>query len=385
MSQANTSYLPPIFLGSASFVFLNFGLPIRADDLGINAVMIGGMYTIFTGTLLLLRPLVGYCLDQMGRKWFFTCAFVFYVLAMLVFSQSVDIYDFYLARFLQGIGASIMWVSARTIIADLHDENNRGTQMGRLTTTSVRGAMLGAMYGFTLLGFMPMQSAWSWAFIGYACLSLMAFIWSAVKIKESRPVSKGDTTPAPTQLKLLKDIDLRRLLVIVFLTAFASSLIEPIYLIFLKNKFELNVMMLALAFLPSGLVYAILPAYAGKWSDRWGRGLLIAIGVTFAGIVSMILPLWPAIWMVAASYVLFSAGWALASPAVDALVADMAPAQSRGTVLGIKEGAAGAGAALGPLAGGFVFEYWSQELAFVINGVLLLCAASFTLYWFRQR
>jgi hypothetical protein len=32
--------------------------------------------------------------------------------------------------------------------------------MGRLTTSSVRGAMLGATYGLTLLGFMPMQDAW---------------------------------------------------------------------------------------------------------------------------------------------------------------------------------------------------------------------------------
>ena len=74
MSQANNpgdtkpAFLNSIFFGSFAFVFLNFSLPIRADDLGIDAVGIGGMYAVFTGTMLLIRPLVGYCLDRFGRR-----------------------------------------------------------------------------------------------------------------------------------------------------------------------------------------------------------------------------------------------------------------------------------------------------------------------------
>ena len=176
MSQVQKpTYLTAVFLGSTAFVFLNFGLPVRADDLGIDAVAIGGMYSVFTGTMLLVRPLVGYCLDRFGRRWFFIFAFLFYAVAMSVLSRSVDITDFYIARFLQGIGASLMWVSARTIVADVSDANERGIGMGRLTTTSVRGSMMGAVYGFTLIGFMPMQQAWAWAFGGYALMALAGF------------------------------------------------------------------------------------------------------------------------------------------------------------------------------------------------------------------
>ncbi|MFT5610182.1 MAG: hypothetical protein ACI9WC_000921 [Arenicella sp.] len=38
--------------------------------------------------------------------------------------------------------------------------------------------MLGASYGFTLLGFMPMQAAWVWAFGGYALAFAIAFVFS---------------------------------------------------------------------------------------------------------------------------------------------------------------------------------------------------------------
>jgi len=379
-SPAKPSYLNSVFFGSFAFVFLNFSLPIRADDLGIDAVGIGGMYAVFTGTMLLIRPIVGYCLDRFGRRWFFTSAFFFYVAAMLVFAQSNDIYDFYLARFLQGIGASLMWVSARTIIADLNRSDTLGAAMGRLTTTSVRGSMIGAMYGFTLLGFMPMQSAWVWAFSGYAIASLVALVWS-FKVKSTLP----DHPKSEEKIAIPWSRRLAKAFFIIFLSAFASALIEPIYLLFLKSKFEVSVLTLALVFLPSGLVYAVLPRYSGQWSDRWGRGPIIAIGVALAGCISIALPFWNSLILIALSYILFSVGWAMASPAEEALVADMAPAQLRGTIMGAKEAASGIGAAFGPLAGGYIYEYWAQEMAFVSNGVLLLITSLLAIIWFHNR
>ena len=373
------SYLPSVFLGSTAFVFLNFGLPVRADDLGIDAVGIGGMYAVFTGTMLLVRPVVGYSLDRFGRRWFFSGAFIFYAAAMFVFSTSSGLVDFYLARFLQGIGASLMWVTARTMIADLHDSTGRGGAMGRLTTTSVQGSMIGAMYGFTLLGFMPLQQAWLWGFGGYAIAALLGLLWSLLRVGETRSGGGG-----VEHARVPWDGPLRKALLVVFLSAFASALIEPIYLLFLKNKFSLGTLMLAFAFLPAGLVYAIVPRYAGGWSDRYGRAPVIALGIALAGLVSMALPFWPTIILVALSYVLFAVGWAMASPAEEALIADLAPAALRGTVIGAKEAAAGVGAALGPLAGGYVYEHVAQPAAFVTNGVLLWLTAVLVLAWFRN-
>jgi DHA1 family multidrug resistance protein-like MFS transporter len=385
--QETPSYLTAVFLGSTAFVFLNFGLPIRADDLGIGAVAIGGMYAVFTGTMLLVRPLVGYCLDRFGRRWFFTGAFVFYTAAMLAFSRSVDLTDFYFARFLQGIGASLMWVSARTMVADVTEALERGRAMGVLTSTSVRGSLVGGFYGFTLLGFMPMQSAWLWAFSGYALASLAALGWSLFNIRETAEFQTSGSGAAGNMAGSLPVMHwsgpLRKVFIVVFLSAFASALIEPIYLIFLKNKFELNVLSLAFVFLPAGLVYAFLPRYAGQWSDRLGRAPVIATGVAFAGCVSIALPYWSDIVFVAASYILFAVGWAMASPAEDALVADLAPRELRGTVIGAKEAAAGLGAALGPMGGGYIYDYWAHELAFVVNGSILLATGLLAWLWFR--
>jgi predicted MFS family arabinose efflux permease len=107
-------------------------------------------------------------------------------------------------------------------------------------------------------------------------------------------------------------------------------------------------------------------------------------GVAIAGVVSIAMPFWNSLLPIALFYVVFSIGWAIASPVEDALVADMAPADLHGTVLGAKEPAAGIGAAMGQLTGGYIYEYWAQEMAFVRNGVLLLITSALAILWFRK-
>ena len=88
------------------------------------------------------------------------------------------------------------------------------------------------------------------------------------------------------KLQIPWSIALSRVFFMVSLSAFASALIEPIYLLFLKSKFDVSVLVLAFVFLPSGLLYAILPRYSGQWSDKWGRGPVIATA-------SLLLALYP--------------------------------------------------------------------------------------------
>ena len=377
-SRPNTAYLTALFLGSAPFIFLNFALPIRADDLDFSATAIGGMYAVFTLTMLLVRPIIGICVDRFGRRWFFTAAFAFYCVAMLAFSAGETLVDFYVARFVQGLGASLMWVSVRTIVADTFTSDLRGQAMGRVTVVSVRGSMIGAALGFTLLGFLPMHQAWVFAFAGYAILAAFGLLWSLLRVRESL-----QPTNQPQAVAFQRAPQLYRVYVIVLLTAFASALIEPIYLIFLKQKFSVGVHILAFAFLPAGIVFAVVPQMAGRWSDRYGRGYLIALGVMFAAVVSAALPFWPSLLLVAASYILFAVGWAIADPALDALVADLAQPQHRGRVIGELEAVAAVGAAAGPLIGGLLYDYVAPQAAFLINGLILLLAAGLALLWFN--
>ena len=379
-----SNYSTAVFFGSSSFVFLNFGLTVQADELGLDAIMIGGAYTVFTGTMLLLRPLVGYCLDRFGRRWFFTSAFIFYTAAMFSFAFADDYLGLYVARFLQGIGASLMWVSARTIVTDLTEPGGLGEAMGKLTQTSVRGSMIGGFYGFTLVGMMPFSQAWYLGFIGYGVMALVALVWSLLRVRETRQ-EVGPRMQRFGWRELKQNPDLIKALIIAAITGFAAALIEPVYLLLLKHNFDVSVIVLAFVFLPSGLVFAFIPKYAGRFADKWGRGLTIALGVSLAAVVGGALPFWSSLILIAASYILFAVGWAMASPAVDGLVASFSDDTNRGRVMGAKEAAAGLGAALGPLLGGYLYDSVNSTAPFLFNAGLLLLVALIAVLWFGNR
>ncbi|MFT7653149.1 MAG: DHA1 family multidrug resistance protein-like MFS transporter [Candidatus Azotimanducaceae bacterium] len=382
----STNHSTAVFLASSSFVFLNFGLPMQADEMGLGALMIGGAYAVFTGTMLIARPLVGVLLDKFGRRWFFTGAFVFYAVAMFAFAVADGVQGLYLGRFLQGLGAALMWVSARTIVADTTPVQNYGEAMGQLTAISTRGSMIGGFYGFTLLGFLPMQTAWYWAFMGYGVLALIALGWSVFFVKESKPQVVETPTENITYgwREIAANGKLVRALIVVAMAGFATALIEPVYLLLVKHTYDLPPLTLALVFFPAGLVFAFVPRYAGRWADRTGRGRAIATGIVFAAMVGAALPFWPGLVYVAVSYVLFAVGWAVASPALDGLVADLSESGNRGRVIGAKEAAAGFGAALGPLAGGFLYEYYASVAPFLFNGVILFATAILAWWWFGK-
>jgi hypothetical protein len=56
------------------------------------------------------------------------------------------------------------------------------------------------------------------------------------------------------------------------------------------------------------------------------------IGIAIAGCLSISLPYWQSLYFIAVSCVLFSTGWAMASPAEDSLVNNISSTHLRGTL-----------------------------------------------------
>ncbi len=371
----------PLFLATSAFFFLNFSLPIYSKSLGASAVEIGGLFSAFTMTIMVLRPLVGWALDRYGRKRFFLAALLNYAIAMGLFAVAQSLSGLYLARFTQGIASSLLWTSARTIAADLVTTETRGRAMGRMQEMAARGSMLGGLIGFTAIGVLPGRPGWQIAFGVYALFAVLGacLVWRSVL--ETQPAV---STHTPVSVRPFVPPHLFKLLVVVFTNGFAIAVLSPIYLIFLQDTFSTDSGTLLWAFLPAGIVAGVLPSRLGGLSDRFGRTWLLAIGFLCSGCLSLLLPHVPNLVWLVVLYTFSSVGWAMTDPAASAMVADMARNETRGRVYGLYEFAGSLGATLGPLLGGWLYDAVGQAIPFYLNAAILGASALWVVAILRQ-
>lgn len=374
----------PLFFSSFAFFVLIVGLPIYGKSLGANAMEIGGLFSIFTLANMILRPIIGRALDRFGRRPFFIFAVLSYTIAMGLFAVAGGLGGLYLARLMQGIAAACLWTSARTITADLATPAERGKAMGRMQEMSVRGGLVGMLLGFPVMGAFPGLMGWQVAFLSYTALAAMG-AWLAWKsVPETRPTAPALQTETRPISRQLLNRQLLRLMVIVFTTGFSAAMILPLFLIFLQDKFSTDMGSLGLAFLPFFIVMAVLPSHLGKLSDRFGRALLMAIGLMGAGLVSLLLPHLPSLVWLGVLYTCSAIGWAMANPAEAAMVADLAGSDTRGQVYGLYAFADSFGATLGPLLGGWLYDAVGHAVPFYLNGLILGASALWVVVLLRQ-
>ena len=74
---------------------------------------------------------------------------------------------------------------------------------------------------------------------------------------------------------------------IVFVGTVATSMLSPLLMVYLQDRFTTDIGTLGLAFIPAALVYAFLPSRLGQVSDKLGRRIPMIIGLVGSSIVSI--------------------------------------------------------------------------------------------------
>ena len=384
-----------IFFVSFPFGILMFALPLIGRDLGASAIQIGGLFSVFALVLVVVRPLVGRGLDRYGRRPFLIAGLLGYALANGLYAWSMSVAGLYAARLAQGIGSGLMWLSAYAIVADLAPAGRRGTGYGGVDEMGARGALVGTFVAFTVLGFLSrgqmagsVERYWSTLFLVFTVVTLagVAIAWRGVPETLPRAARSAAPDDAPTVPRPAWrwPPQLRTLMGIVLLTASASSLLSPILIVYLRDHISSDVSQLAWAYLPAAIAAAILPSRFGHLSDRYGRRRPIALALCVAAGVSLLIPVMHSLVPLALIWLAEAAAFAAATPAEEALVADISGGDQQGTTFGYYTAAASLGAVIGPLLGGFMYDTFAAEWAFRTNALLLALGAALVLLLIRE-
>lgn len=371
-----------VCLCSFAIGIMSFVLPIYTKGLGGNALEIGGLFSVFSLVTTLLRPVVGRCIDRFGRKYIYLASLLIYSAAMLFYSFAGSLLILYTGRIINAIGASCLWVTGYSIAIDIAGNENRGSTIGKIDGASAQGALLGAVLGFLLLSWVSFRTGWSILFIGYALLCLIAaiIVWRFIPETiphEGRPKNEKEGQPlvSPYYPKLM---------VVVFIGSVSSSMLSPLVMIYLQDRFTTAVGKLATAYIPAALVFAFLSPALGRLSDRYGRIKPIVIGTICSGLISVGFIYCNRLELLSLMWALESVGVAAAAPAEESLVADLAGDDIRGRAYGGYLMVAGLGSTVGPLLGGWLYDRMLHTVPFYLNAAILILDALLAFVLFRR-
>ena len=166
----------------------------------------------------------------------------------------------------------------------------------------------------------------------FALLASLAAIIAILHMPETR---RQNTDSVSINFKVVGGME--RFLVVVFLSAFASALIQPVYLIYLQDSFSLPMQHLVIAFLPAGLVFAILPSKLGRLTEKFGNTHVFCFGMLLAGVVYLLIPLVQHFVAFVVIYTISAVGWAMSDPARKALASEQGSELNQGQVFGVTE------------------------------------------------
>ncbi|MEJ7653329.1 MAG: MFS transporter [Chloroflexia bacterium] len=363
-----------MFLLAMPFGLLGVYLPLYGLELGASASQVGALFTVFSLAGVLARPLVGMGADRFGRRPFILAGAAFYTLSAALFALSFNLPLLYSARIAQGVGSALFWVGIYALLADIGDGGRQGEVFGRLAGAVSAAAAIGILPAFGIVMLLGVTAGWRWSFAGFALISLVALRLFFGRIPTAR-LDRPTPIARPATGRTLVFLSLIALLV-----SASYSMIFPILLIYLQDRFNAGVFMVGVAFAPAAVVYAAAPGRFGALGDRWNRRWIIALSLVASGVVSLLFPLAPSLLVMTLVWVLEALLVSAALPAQNAVVSELIGGDVRGRAYGFYAAVAGLGAAAGPLVGGWLYDHAGRAYPFWINAAILPVAAALILW-----
>ena len=169
------------------------------------------------------------------------------------------------------------------------------------------------------------------------------------------------------------DTQLRKNLTAIFWTGlfFWSSMSSqlptlPLYIRTLTQSFDqIGIIMGSFAI---GLL--VFRSYLGKLSDRKGRRYTMRIGLIVAAVIPLCYALLPSIPLLMLFRAIHGISIAAFASSYSALIADIAPIEKRGEVIGYMSLVNPLGLAIGPALGGLMQEVWGYQPLFITASLL---------------
>ena len=374
-----TSFLNDI----SSEMLLNLLPLFLANVLGVRTGLIGLIEGVSEATASLLKVFSGWISDRLQRRK--SLAVIGYALSTTAkpFVYLANSWGWVLGvRFADRLGKGIRTAPRDALVAETVDARHRGLAFGLHRAGDTAGAVIGLALALAILlrlqgiGAPLERSAFQVVVLVSLIPAVLAVLVLALGATEVSP-SAGPS--APPRLSLAGfDQRFRVYLVIIALFTLGNS--SDAFLILRAQDAGLSVPGILGMMITFNLVYALVSIPAGSLSDRVGRRRLLIAGWSLYAAVYFGFSRITAGWQAWALMGVYGTYYGLTEGAARAFVADLVPADRRGTAFGVYHAAIGLMAFPASLLAGILWQGiggWAglgPSAPFALGAVLALAA-----------
>jgi MFS family permease len=382
-SRGLTGRYPPSFwlvIAANLFFFAGFQwtfatLPGYVQEIGGDAAAIGLAFGLFSLSAVAARPVVGWLVDNWGRKPVLLVGAAIFALSPALYILTDSLWPFMVVRVFHGVGIAAFTTAYTTIVADLAPPERRGEAIG-LSGVTNNLAML----------FAPALGAYVVSQWGYGLhLAISAGI-TAVCILLLLPVAEPER-------ELVTGADGPRLgavarIRVVWVAALGISGLAVAYgavLSFLPPfAGELGLTAAGAYFTAFAVAMMLAQASAGWLSDRVGRRAVAVPGLILAVVAMIFLATARSNTALLAAGALFGLSWGLARVGIDTSVVDAVSAEARGTAVGFLYTVFDIGVGIGSFGLGIVAQAQGYASAFYAAAAWAAVALAGYVGWGRK-
>jgi MFS family permease len=370
-----------IFYISFPFSFIGFILPVYASNIGASPLEVGILYSVFALCSILIRPFIGKWIDNRGRKSGVIIGLLAYTTVITLFLTGNNYTYIFIARVLQSIASSFLWISVYAMIADISKENNISRNIGIIDQVENKGLMIGSFIGFTILFNKFFETPFKFIFSIYLITSLIALYYGFFKTQET--LSKDNNLFIKKKARINNMFI--KFLIIMGILALVQSMLAPIYLIYFKDHITKDLALISFLYIPGTLLSMFLPKRFGILSDKYGRKNILVIGIIVQGLFVTIIPLISNYYRFMLIFTFISIGQMLGYTAKTALVTELTEGIERGRNYGFYHLAIGLGGTIGPLLGTYIYQQIDKQLVFYLQGITLIAISIFVSVIFNKK
>lgn len=362
-----------LVLGAASFLadvsseMIFAVLPFFYLSLGIVPAAVGLIEGIAESTASLLKVYSGWYSDKLGRrKIFVTGGYGLSAASKVFFALAATWHQVLAVRFVDRVGKGLRTSPRDALIADSTDAEFYGKSFGFHRAMDTSGAVLGIAAAFSLVAYFSYRQIFLIAAIP-AFLSVLLIIFFVREIrKEPKAISFRFTFKA-----LSKEFKI----FLIIATIFGLANFSYVFLMWKAKEIGIPEQKIIIFYLLFNVIYAIFAMPAGMLSDRLPRKHIIALGYALFGFTCTGFMLVKTIPHILVFFALYGIYYAFMEGIQKAYVADLVPAEARGTAFGVFHTILGIAALPANLIAGALWQYLGASATFLYGAVLAFLAA----------